>query len=104
MQPDPNGLKFVLVMELCEESLREFFTSHPESIPASATENAAKIIRFLLQRAKDIAMGLDYLHCLGIVHRDLKPENILVSLVIAFCSNLFARGLVCYGKLCSLLQ
>ncbi|XP_028411477.1 uncharacterized protein LOC114534129 [Dendronephthya gigantea] len=78
LQPGPSGSKFVFVMELCGESLRKFFLDHPDCIPANApTENVDKKIKSVLQRAKEIAAGLEYLHGLGIVHRDLKPENIL---------------------------
>ena len=74
-------MKFIFVMELCPAgSLRKFLSTHPERVPANSPENLASTI----QRAKDIAMGLQYLHQLGIVHRDLKPENILVRNIFVF--------------------
>ena len=47
-------------------------------------EFIAEEVHATIQRAKDIAMGLQYLHQLGIVHRDLKPENILVRNIFVF--------------------
>ena len=76
-------MKLIFVMELCAGNLRSFLSTQPECIPANSPENLSDVVRAMVQRAKDIAMGLQYLHELGIVHRDLKPEKILVRNVFS---------------------
>jgi serine/threonine protein kinase len=35
------------------------------------------LFRDVARLARDVLMGLDYIHSQGIVHRDIKPENLL---------------------------
>ena len=73
-----NGeMKFILVMELCQDSLRNYIRKNPEKVPGSS-ERPDDLTR-TVQWALEISDGLTYMHELSIVHRDLKLDNILVS-------------------------
>lgn len=58
-----------VVYEKCDWDLYDFL----RSIPRDMGDNQCRYI------AKQIVMGLDFLHSNHIVHRDLKPQNILIN-------------------------
>ena len=72
-----DGMKFILVMELCEDSLRNYIRNNPEKVPGRS-QRPDDLMR-TVQWALEISDGLEHMHELGIVHRDLKLDNILVS-------------------------
>ena len=68
------------MMELCKGNVMKHIFLNPKNIPGvpSSTPSTDKnTIRW----AKEIAIGLEFIHSRGIVHRDFKLENILVSVV-----------------------
>ena len=72
-----DGMKFILVMELCQDSLRNYVRNNPEKVPGRSqrTDDLMRTVQWALE----ISDGLTYMHKLSIVHRDLKLDNILVS-------------------------
>ncbi len=58
-----------LILDLCEETLREHVHSQ--------TTEHLKVHG--LRMVKEILTGLEFLHNQGILHRDLKPSNVLVD-------------------------
>lgn len=56
-----------IVTELCDMNLMEYIDMQDVDI----------FNKVLI--ARDIALGLSWIHSCGIVHRDLKPENILMK-------------------------
>eukprot|EP00045_Choanoeca_perplexa_P000017 m.12722 g.12722 ORF g.12722 m.12722 type:complete len:586 (+) comp10013_c0_seq1:145-1902(+) len=67
-QNNPSPVPFV-VLELVENgSLKSFVCQHPDTPMATR-----------LSFAKDVALGMAYIHGLDSMHRDLKPANVLIS-------------------------
>ena len=64
-----------LVLELCNESLKNHIFKNKTKIPWE-TKSAAVIT---CQWGIDILDALDFIHGKNIVHRDLKLANVLVS-------------------------
>ncbi len=58
-----------LIVDLCEETLREHVHS----------QTAGHLREHGPRMVKEILTGLDFLHSRGILHRDLKPSNVLVD-------------------------
>ena len=67
----------MIVLELCDCSLRELVTSHPENAPARLP--IEPIRNKALNWALQVLDSLRYIHREGFVHRDLKLDNLLVS-------------------------
>lgn len=57
-----------MIYELCE----------PESLKTRLRSGGAWPDEQIIELARAMLLGLDYLHGLGIIHRDIKPDNILV--------------------------
>ncbi len=72
MHSGPNGSHFIMVFEILGVNLLEIMKRYDyKGIP----------IPLVRKLAKQILMGLDYLHRIcRIIHTDLKPENVIVSL------------------------
>ena len=69
-------VRLILVMEKCEENLKNRIFKDPESVPGKSEDPV--VVRKVCRWAKEISDGLAYIHEQGVVHRDLKLENILV--------------------------
>ena len=65
---DPGTNLPILLMELCDESLRRFLERSPQQLP----------YHIQLNIAQDIALALVYLHQNDLIHRDLTSNNILM--------------------------
>ena len=74
---EANGTTVTIVLELCDRSLRELVTSHPENAPARLSNESRK--KIVLNWALQVLDALRYIHSKGFVHRDLKLDNLLVS-------------------------
>ncbi|CAB3398517.1 unnamed protein product [Caenorhabditis bovis] len=75
----PEQSKFGLLLELCEGgSLRTVYQTATEKIIP---------FRVLIDWAKQIASGMEYLIGQGYVHRDLKADNILVKDEVCYCAG-----------------
>ena len=73
----PHGTTVIIVLELCDCSLRSQVMSQPENAPARFPNEAVQMKA--LSWAQDILAALRYIHSEGFVHRDLNLDNILVS-------------------------
>jgi len=67
---DENSRKIYLVLEYCRKG--EIRWQLPNGDPALTREQARSV-------ARDLALGLEYLHMNKIIHRDIKPANLLVA-------------------------
>ncbi|KAF7313913.1 hypothetical protein HMN09_00549400 [Mycena chlorophos] len=66
----PNGTHVCMVFEVLGESLLGLIKRH---------QNKGVPIPLVKQIAKQVLLGLDYMHrCCGVIHTDLKPENVLI--------------------------
>ena len=79
MKKVKDGMKFILVMELCQDSLRNYIRNNPEKVPGKS-QRPDDLTR-TVQWALEISEGIEHMHKLGIVHRDLKLDNILVRYI-----------------------
>ncbi|KAJ8588952.1 kinase-like protein [Rhizopogon salebrosus TDB-379] len=67
----PNGVHVCMVSEVLGENLLGLIKRH---------QNKGVPMHIVKQIAKQILLGLDYMHrCCGVIHTDLKPENVLIS-------------------------
>ncbi|KAG6873152.1 hypothetical protein C0995_002306 [Termitomyces sp. Mi166 len=68
----PNGTHVCMVFEVLGENLLGLIKRH---------QNKGVPIHLVRQIAKQVLLGLDYMHrCCGVIHTDLKPENVLISI------------------------
>ncbi|KZT03391.1 kinase-like protein [Laetiporus sulphureus 93-53] len=68
----PNGTHVCMVFEVLGENLLGLIKRH---------QNKGVPIPLVKQIAKQILLGLDYMHrCCGVIHTDLKPENVLICI------------------------
>ncbi|XP_022802300.1 uncharacterized protein LOC111339838 [Stylophora pistillata] len=75
--PSPCLTRVVIVLELCECSLKTHIISHSESSPAHSEDETMR--KSVLLWAQQILDALIYVHQQGYVHRDLKLENLLLT-------------------------
>lgn len=67
----------MVILELCECSLKSRIMDHPENAPANSKDETMKMN--VLLWALQILDALRYVHDHEFVHRDLKLDNLLVS-------------------------
>ncbi|TFK45898.1 kinase-like protein [Heliocybe sulcata] len=68
----PNGTHVCMVFEVLGENLLGMIKRH---------QNKGVPVQLVKQIAKQILLGLDYMHrCCGVIHTDLKPENVLICI------------------------
>ncbi|KAF8162572.1 kinase-like domain-containing protein [Crassisporium funariophilum] len=68
----PNGIHVCMVFEVLGENLLGLIKRH---------QNKGVPMHIVKQIAKQILLGLDYMHrCCGVIHTDLKPENVLICI------------------------
>ncbi|KAF9522960.1 kinase-like domain-containing protein [Crepidotus variabilis] len=68
----PNGIHVCMVFEVLGENLLGLIKRH---------QNKGVSMQLVKQIAKQILLGLDYMHrCCGVIHTDLKPENVLICI------------------------
>ncbi|THH26341.1 hypothetical protein EUX98_g7846 [Antrodiella citrinella] len=68
----PNGTHICMVFEVLGENLLGLIKRH---------QNKGVPMHLCKQIAKQILLGLDYMHrCCGVIHTDLKPENVLICI------------------------
>ncbi|OCH84017.1 kinase-like protein [Obba rivulosa] len=68
----PNGTHVCMVFEVLGENLLGLIKRH---------QNKGVPMPLVKQIAKQILLGLDYMHrCCGVIHTDLKPENVLICI------------------------
>ncbi|KAH9857391.1 kinase-like domain-containing protein [Lenzites betulinus] len=68
----PNGTHVCMVFEVLGENLLGLIKRH---------QNKGVPMHVVRQIAKQILLGLDYMHrCCGVIHTDLKPENVLICI------------------------
>lgn len=67
---DVKSRKIYLVLEYMEKG--EIVWQNADGSPALSREMAKST-------ARDVILGLEYLHFQGIIHRDIKPANLLIS-------------------------
>ncbi|TFK63185.1 kinase-like protein [Pluteus cervinus] len=68
----PNGTHVCMVFEVLGENLLGLIKRH---------QNKGVPMYLVKQIAKQILLGLDYMHrCCGVIHTDLKPENVLICI------------------------
>ncbi|KAH9923759.1 kinase-like protein [Epithele typhae] len=68
----PNGTHVCMVFEVLGENLLGLIKRH---------QNKGVPMHIVKQTAKQILLGLDYMHrCCGVIHTDLKPENVLICI------------------------
>ncbi|KAF5386575.1 hypothetical protein D9615_002145 [Tricholomella constricta] len=68
----PNGTHVCMVFEVLGENLLGLIKRH---------QNKGVPMPFVRQIAKQVLLGLDYMHrCCGVIHTDLKPENVLICI------------------------
>ena len=76
LQHETIGTKVMIVLELCECSLKSLVTCHSAKAPARFSDES-KTTR--LNWALQVLDTLQYIHDEGFVHKDLKLDNLLVS-------------------------
>ena len=72
-RPHPTSNHLLLVLELMDCSLRQYFTIKPGKNPVKLSLTLQSSL------CLDIASALEYIHSQSVVHRDLCSDNILLS-------------------------
>lgn len=78
LQESSSGTKVMVILELCDCSLKTRIMSQPENAPARLED--VKVEKNVLLWALQILDALHYVHDKKFVHRDLKLDNLLVSI------------------------
>lgn len=77
-----TGMQWIMLMELCECTLRRTFLDRDDCNPGKYPHDSAEYHHAMVAMAdicRQLTSGVKYLHDKGFIHRDLKLENILVS-------------------------
>ncbi|XP_078380451.1 uncharacterized protein LOC144663397 [Oculina patagonica] len=77
LQKSPCGTQVMVILELCECSLKMHIMSHPENAPARSEDVTVR--KNVLLWVFDILDALRYVHEQEFVHRDLKLDNLLLT-------------------------
>ena len=79
-----DNIFIYLILDLCEETLREHVHSQT---PEYLRKNGPRMV-------KEVLTGLEFLHSQGILHRNLKPCNVLVDVAGHMRLAGFGRSLI----------